>query len=95
MTVQFWNIVEKAYNQQIDATDRINHILGRLSDESIKQIKNNNGSFKDALKNAISKHQENLKEHYNLRREYLQKMADDFNDRSENKNVTSVKSLMK
>jgi hypothetical protein len=37
MQVQFWNVVSKSFNQQINADDRINHILGRLSDDTIEK----------------------------------------------------------
>jgi hypothetical protein len=94
-TVEFWNIVKKAYNEQIDASDRIEYILSKLSDETKKQFKNNKLDYEEALQEAIKLHNINLKNHFELRKEHLQSMADDFNDRSETNKSNTIKSLMK
>jgi hypothetical protein len=93
LRIQYWNVVTKSKRQGIRSDHRLNHIKGRMTTEIRQEINSTNISPKAALKQAILKHKELLKDSQKLRREYLQSIIDDLPE-SENKNKTTLKSLM-
>jgi hypothetical protein len=95
LTVQLWTVADKAYDQQIDATDRLNQILTRLSDDTIQKIKANTLTFKEALDESIKQHEINLKDHFKLRMEHLENLVEDYNARSETNKGLTIKSLLR
>jgi hypothetical protein len=82
LCVEFWNIVNKSYNQQIDSTERLQHILSRLPQETIDSFRSNELNYDEATTHAINKHKQNVKNHFELRKQHLQTIIDDLNDRS-------------
>jgi hypothetical protein len=70
LTVQLWNVADKATNQQIDASERINQILTRLSETTQQKIINNQLPYNEALEEVVKEHEDNLRNHYKLRFEY-------------------------
>jgi hypothetical protein len=38
LCVEFWNIVNKSYNQQIDSSEQIQHLLSQLPQETIRYV---------------------------------------------------------
>ena len=93
LIIQYWNIMTKSKRQGIRVDHRLNHIKGRMNQASRENINNTTTTAKVALKEAIAKHKELLKNSQELRREYLQSIIDDLTERDE-KTKTTLKSLM-
>jgi hypothetical protein len=93
--IEFWNIVKKSYDQQLDASERIQHILTRLPDDIIQEIQNNDLDYEEAVQQAIQVHENNLRNHYTLRKQYLGNMVEDLNARSETNNSNTVKGIIR
>jgi hypothetical protein len=93
--VEFWNVVRKSYDQQIDASKRIQHILSRLPEDVIDEIKSNDLDYEEAVRHAITIHDANIRNHYGLRRKHMEQLVDDLNERYKTNKSTTVKGIMR
>jgi hypothetical protein len=93
LTIQYWNILCKAEKQLINVTDRLSKILSKMSSSTAELISNNQLSHQSALKNALKQHNVLLENYKNIRKNYLERLLKDINER-EDTNKTTLKSLI-
>jgi hypothetical protein len=92
---QYWCVVYRARQQQIDASRRIDNIWEKLNNESKQSIIDNTISLWMVLKQSLIKHNELCKNHQQLRDNHLQRKVDEFNEREDTKEVMNIEKLMR
>jgi hypothetical protein len=92
---QYWCVVYRAKQQQIDASRRIDNIWEKHNTESKQSIIDNTISLNMVLKQSLQKHSELCQYHQKLRDNYLQRKVEDFNEREDTNKVMNIEKLIR
>jgi hypothetical protein len=71
LMVQFWNVLHKSICQQTDVSKRLHTICQHLDNAMKLLICNTQCPVKTALRNALARHKELVKDHFKLRENHL------------------------
>jgi hypothetical protein len=95
LLIQFWNILHKSIQQQVDASKRLHSICQYLDTATKLLICHWQCPVKTALRQALNSHKLLLKNHFQLREHHLQKKVDDENERIGSSEVLTITKLIR
>jgi hypothetical protein len=94
LIIQYWCVRLKSEKLKINGSKRINNILKRMTDKSKQLVQDNTLSLTRALRKAIKDHKELLRNNFQLRKEYLQFLVQEFNERGTSAQALTVQALI-
>jgi hypothetical protein len=95
LIIQYWIVTIKGSRQKTNVKKRLTKITEKMNEQSKTTIRSSTLSATRSLRKAIKDHNEIVKQHKLLRKQYLQQMADDCNERDNTPGKTQVEDLIK